>query len=150
TAIQTVQEITTELRPVLLDDFGLRAAIEWQAQEFQTRTGIGCTCTSNVENITLGKQLTTAIFRILQEALTNVVRHANATRVEIGFSENKGHLELKVIDNGKGIKKNEIASANSLGLLGMRERVLPFGGTIKIAGIPRKGTRLTVQIPLNR
>jgi PAS domain S-box-containing protein len=147
-AIQTVQEITTELRPVLLDDLGIRAAIEWQAQEFQTRTGIACTSTSNVENITLAQQLSTAIFRILQEALTNVVRHANATRVEIVFIENEAHLELDVIDNGKGIKEHEIESSKSLGLLGMRERVLPFGGTVKIAGIPRTGTRLTVQIPL--
>ena len=150
TAIQTVQEITTELRPGVLDDFGLRAAIEWQAQEFQSRTGIGCRCASNLESFTPAKQLSTAIFRILQEALTNVLRHSNATEVKIILNETNGHLELEVIDNGKGIKEIEITSSKSLGLLGMRERVLPFGGEVKIVGIPNRGTRLTVQIPLSR
>jgi PAS domain S-box-containing protein len=150
TAIGTVQDITSELRPGILDDFGLRTAIEWQGQKFQKLFGIKCNFTSNLDNISLSSEVSTAIFRILQEALTNVVRHANATEVEISLNENKRHLELEVIDNGKGIKESEITSSKSLGLLGMRERVLPFGGVVKIVGIPRKGTRLTVQIPLNK
>jgi PAS domain S-box-containing protein len=149
-AIATVQEITSELRPTLLDDFGLRTAIEWQVQKFQKIFSIKCNFTSNLHNISISSELSTAIFRILQEALTNVVRHANATEVEISLNETEGQLKLGVIDNGKGIKAHEITSSKSLGLLGMRERVLPFEGEVKIVGIPRKGTRLTVQIPLNR
>ena len=148
-AIGTVQEITSELRPGVLDDFGLRTAIEWQVQKFQKLFGIKCSFTSNFDDLSISSELSTAIFRILQEALTNVVRHANATEVEINLNATKGHLELEVTDNGKGIKEYESASSKSLGLLGMRERILPFGGVVTIVGIPRKGTRLTVQVPCN-
>ena len=149
-SIQTVQEISTELRPGVLDDLGLTAAIEWQAQEFQTQTGIRCRFTSNAEDITLDKVWSTAIFRILQEALTNVARHANATRVNISLREKAGSLILVVRDNGKGITETATFNPKSLGLLGMRERALFLGGEVKIRGTPGKGTKITVRIPLNR
>ncbi|MGH7900426.1 MAG: PAS domain S-box protein, partial [Thermodesulfobacteriota bacterium] len=147
-AVQTVQEISAELRPVVLDDLGLTAAIEWQAQEFQTRMGIRCRFTSSLENITLDKERSTAIFRILQETLTNVARHANATRVNISLKEKAGNLVLEVRDNGEGISKNAISNPKSLGLIGIRERAILLGGKVKISGSPGKGTTITVQIPL--
>jgi PAS domain S-box-containing protein len=150
TTIQMVREISTELRPGVLDDLGLTAAIEWQAQEFQTRMGIRCSFTSSLENIILDKERSTVIFRIFQEALTNVVRHANATRINVSLKEEADNLILEVRDNGEGIKESEISNAKSLGLLGMRERAILLGGEIKISGTPRKGTKVTVRIPLDK
>jgi PAS domain S-box-containing protein len=147
--IQRVREISTELRPGVLDDLGLTAAIEWQAQEFQTRAGIRCSFTSSPANITLDQDRSTAVFRILQETLTNVARHANATRVDIRLKENASNLILEVRDNGKGITEREISNSKSLGLLGMRERALFLGGEVNIRGTPGKGTSVRVQIPVN-
>jgi PAS domain S-box-containing protein len=146
-AIQMVREISAELRPGVLDDLGLVAAVEWQAQEFQTRMGIRCRFTSTLGNITLDKEQSTAIFRILQETLTNVARHANATRVNITLRKKAGNLILEVRDNGRGITESEISNPRSLGLLGMRERALLLGGDVEISGTPGKGTAVTVQIP---
>jgi len=150
TTIQTVREISTELRPGVLDDLGLTAAIEWQLQEFQTRTGIRCNFTSSPENITLDQDRSTAIFRIFQETLINVARHANATRVDISLKEEADNLILEVRDNGKGITESGISNSKSLGLLGMRERALFLGGEVKISGTPGKGTTITVRVPLKR
>jgi len=146
--IQTVQRILTELRPGLLDDLGLAAAVEWQAEEFQKRTGIKCEISSAPEDIILDQDRSTAIFRIFQETLTNVVRHANATRVKVSLKEKAGKSELKVKDNGRGITKEQISDNRSFGLIGIRERVYLFGGEVKISGIRNKGTTLTVSIPL--
>jgi PAS domain S-box-containing protein len=148
-AIQTVREISAELRPGVLDDFGLTAAIEWQTKQFQTKTGISYNFTSGPKNIILDKERSTAIFRIFQEALTNVVRHANATRINISLKEKADNIILTVRDNGEGIKESEISNANSLGLLGMRERAILLGGVIKISAAPGKGTKVTLRIPLD-
>ncbi len=148
--IQFSRKIISELRPGLLDDFGLAAAIEWQADEFQKRTGIQCEVTINPEDIILDKDLATAIFRIFQETLTNVARHANATRVEIGLEEKTDALELTVSDNGKGIKEEEISHPNAFGLIGIRERVYQFGGELNIRGIKAKGTTVTICVPLKK
>ncbi|MGE5445220.1 MAG: PAS domain S-box protein [Ignavibacteriales bacterium] len=144
---QAVQEISAELRPPVLDDLGLTAAIEWQTREFQTRMGIECRFISSPENITLDKEQSTAIFRILQETLINVARHANATRVDISLRKRADNVILEVRDNGKGITESEISNPHSLGLLGMRERALLLRGEIKISGTPGKGTAVTVRIP---
>lgn len=149
TTIQRVREISIELRPGVLDDLGLMAAIEWQAQEFQSSVGIRCSFTSSLGNVTLDQNQSTAIFRILQETLTNVARHANASRVDISLNENAGKLILEVRDNGKGITEREIFTSKSLGLLGMRERALLLGGEVRISGTPGKGTNVSVQIPVN-
>lgn len=148
--IQTVKRISTELRPGLLDDLGLSAAIEWQAEEFQHRTGIKCEVTINPKGIMFDKALSTAVFRIFQETLTNVARHANATRVKASLREKGGMLELKVRDNGKGITEKQISDPRSFGLIGIRERVRPWEGEVKILGIRNKGTTVTVIIPLNK
>jgi len=148
--IQTVQKISAELRPVLLDDFGLLPAIEWLAQDFEKRTKIKCRVRLACQTLDLDPDCSTAIFRISQEALTNVARHARATAVDIHLAEENGALLLKIGDNGRGIRENEINAPSSFGLIGMRERLRPFGGKLEIAGSPEKGTLLTVAVPLER
>ncbi len=146
--IQSVRRISTELRPGMLDDLGLVAAIEWQTQEFQARTGISCQFTSNLGDRKLDRELATAVFRIFQETLTNVARHAKATRVNIILRPKAHSLILTVRDNGKGITEREIADRKSLGILGMGERALLLGGEVAIMGLPGKGTTVTVEVPL--
>jgi len=150
TVIQTVKRISTDLRPGILDDLGLVAAMEWQVQEFQERTRINCELTAEGEDINLDRDLTTAVFRILQEALTNVARHANATRVAVSLKKRDGRLVLQVGDNGKGITEKQVAHPRSFGLIGMRERARSWNGSVEIDGIAGKGTRVTVSIPLKR
>jgi PAS domain S-box-containing protein len=148
--IQTVKRISTELRPGVLDDLGLTAAVEWQVQEFQDRTRIKCEFTAKDEDINIDRDLATGIFRIFQEALTNVARHANATKVKVSLKERDGQLLLQVRDNGKGITEGQIAHPKSFGLIGMRERARSWNGNVKIDGISGKGTIVTVSIPLNQ
>jgi len=146
-SIRTVQRISTELRPGMLDDLGLAAAMEWQAEEFQNRTGIKCELTFHPEDIILDQDRSTTIFRIFQETLTNVARHAKATSIKVSLKETMDKLVLKVRDNGKGITEKQISSPKSFGLMGMRERAAHFGGVFKINGVPRKGTTVEVKIP---
>jgi signal transduction histidine kinase len=149
--IRTVRRIATELRPGILDDLGLVAAIEWQANDFQSRTGIQCIVrTSLPEKSGLSAELNTAFFRIFQETLTNVIRHADALLVDVQLRKEPGHVVLEVRDNGRGITDTEISGAASLGLRGMRERAALLGGEVAIRGVPREGTTVTVWIPLGR
>ncbi|MEN3334600.1 MAG: hypothetical protein V7641_3965 [Blastocatellia bacterium] len=145
--IQQVRNISSQLRPSVLDDLGLAAAIEWLASEFQKRSGTRCKIIALAEDITLSPEKATAVFRIFQEIVTNIARHANATLVEIAMTESEGDLVLKVSDNGRGIKESENADSKSLGLLGMRERALVFGGRVDITGIEGQGTTVVVSIP---
>lgn len=145
--IQKVRNIATELRPAILDDLGLAAAIEWQTREFQNRTEIECRIISLHEDIRISSEKATAVFRIFQELLTNVARHAEATLVEIRMEKQNGEVILEVSDNGRGIKESEVTNTKSLGLLGMRERALVFGGQVHIARAEGKGTRVTISIP---
>jgi PAS domain S-box-containing protein len=145
--MQTVKRLSSELRPGLLDDLGLVTAMQWQAEEFGKRTWLKMKITFVPEEMTVERDLSTAIFRIFQELLTNIARHAKATRVEVSLKRKAGALELRVKDNGRGIRKSEIANSRSLGLIGIRERVLAFGGRVEIVGIPRRGTRIVVRLP---
>lgn len=147
-AIKTVRRIATELRPGILDDLGLMAALEWQASEFQQRTGIDCRLRSDLQEIRLNREGATAVFRIIQEILTNIARHSGATQVQIRIKEKEGNLLLEIKDNGRGISEEEISDPKSLGLLGMRERALLLGGETRISGTPHKGTQINVKIPL--
>ena len=145
--IQTVRRISSELRPGVLDHLGLAAALEWQANEFQNRTGIKCDVRAQVHE-PLDHNLSTTLFRIFQETLTNVIRHAGATEVTVRLREADGRLCLEVQDNGRGIERADISNNKSMGLLGMRERAALLGGFFKIGRIPRrKGTRVSVSIP---
>jgi len=149
--IQTVRRISSELRPGVLDHLGLVAAIEWQANEFQNRTGIKCDVRSRVPEPLADQELSTTFFRIFQETLTNVIRHAGATHVAVDLKEAEGRITLEVKDNGRGIARNEIFNSRSMGLLGMRERTELLGGVFHIGNVPRqKGTRVRVSIPLKR
>jgi signal transduction histidine kinase len=148
--IQTVRRIATELRPGILDSLGLVAALEWQANEFQSRTGIPCHVVASVDDSQLQQQFATVFFRIYQETLTNIIRHAKATRVDVRLAEEAGALILMVQDNGRGISEEEIANTRSIGLVGMRERAMLIGGEITLQGAPGKGTRMTLRVPLNR
>jgi signal transduction histidine kinase len=141
--------LATELRPGILDDFGLLAAIEWQAQEFEKRSGIECVLTAETDHIDLEGDRATAVFRIFQETLTNVARHAQATRVDVRLTEMAGCLLLQVHDNGRGISAHEADGRGSLGLLGMRERVHLLAGVLEIQGEAGRGTRVLVKIPLH-
>jgi len=147
--IQMVRRIATELRPGVLDHLGLAAALEWQANEFQTRTGIKCDVRIHLRERNLSPDLNTTLFRIFQETLTNIIRHAGATRVEVELREAAGRIILEVKDNGRGISDEEISNTQSMGLLGMRERAALLGGTFEIGPGPRdKGTKVAASIPL--
>jgi signal transduction histidine kinase len=145
--IQSVRRISTELRPGILDDLGLVAAVEWAAQEFEARTGTKCRLDLPQDDIAIDRELATALFRILQETLTNVARHANATQVNIRLAKEDAVLTLEVRDNGKGISEEELSAGRSLGILGMRERALLLEGELAISGASGKGTPVRVRIP---
>jgi signal transduction histidine kinase len=145
--IQSVRRISTELRPGILDDLGLVAAVEWAAEEFQTRTGTKCRIDLPQDDIAIDPEKATAIFRIFQETLTNIARHAHASEVKARLTIENGDLTLEVHDNGRGIPEGELQKAEALGILGMRERALLFGGELTIAGVPGKGTAVRVRIP---
>jgi len=146
--IQTVRRIATELRPSILDDLGLVAAIEWQTNDFQNRTGIRCSVSCRVPEILWDHDFTTVFFRIFQETLTNIIRHANATRVAVRLEQENGSLILEIEDNGRGITEKEIANTRSIGLIGMRERAALVGGDVSFRGGPGIGTTVRVKIPL--
>jgi signal transduction histidine kinase len=126
----------------------LLTAIEWQAKQFESRSGVICKIDSLIDDLQLNREQSTAIFRMLQEALTNVLRHAQASKVNIVVEEVDGELVLEVRDNGRGIKEDEIAGSQSLGLIGMRERAHLLGGTIEITGVALRGTVLTLRLPI--
>jgi PAS domain S-box-containing protein len=145
--VHGVRRTATDLRPVVLDDLGLQAAVEWQAREFEARTGIRCEVAVATAVACPDRDVATALFRIVQEALTNVARHANASRVRVTLASDAHGLRLAVADDGRGITEAEHSGSRSLGLLGMRERARLFGGRIDIAGSPHGGTTVTATIP---
>ncbi|MFB3895166.1 MAG: PAS domain S-box protein [bacterium] len=146
--IKTVKRITSELRPGLLDDLGLPAALDWQANEFTRHSGIPSKVTIIPAGITLNRETTTGLFRIFQETLTNIARHAHATRVTVSLVKKRTRIVLTIKDNGKGITQKQINSIQSLGLIGIRERVGYLEGTVEFKGIKGKGTTVIVQIPI--
>lgn len=150
TSIDSVHRISTELRPILLDDLGLIAAMEWQIQQFQSRTGVRCEARLDCEDSAVEKDLATTVFRIFQETLTNITRHANATSMKVRLSQKGGQLLLCVSDNGKGIMPEQVNDPQSFGIMGIRERVNLWGGSVSITGKPHKGTAIKVRIPMHR
>jgi signal transduction histidine kinase len=150
TTINTVRRIASELRPGLLDDLGLVAAIEWQVQQFESRTGIHCHWTTKASEteVELNREKATAVFRILQEILTNVLRHARASNLYIKLSDTREYFEMEVRDDGQGITESQRINSRSLGLLGMKERALLVGGEVNISGQEGVGTTVTVRVPL--
>jgi PAS domain S-box-containing protein len=149
TTINTVRRISSELRPGVLDDLGLVAAIEWQVEQFQSRSGIKCHWTNNAKEIELSREKATAVFRILQEILTNVLRHSQATNLYVKLGRIKHCFELEVRDDGRGITESQIVNSRSLGLLGMKERALLVGGEVRVTGKEGAGTTVVVRVPLD-
>ena len=147
-AIRTVRRISTDLRPGGLDHLGLSAAIEWHAAEFSRRTNISCEFVSSPEDIVLDEASSITVFRIFQEALTNVARHAGATRVCACLEMKDGKLTLNIQDDGRGITEAEMYDSQSFGLIGIRERVRAFKGDLRISGVPNGGTLVDVSLPL--
>src|SRR5574340_70041 len=146
--IQSVRAIATALRPSVLDELGLAAALDWQTRDFEKRTGIRCEWSMPSVPIPIGPDQATAVFRIYQEILTNVVRHAQASTIQIHLDISANWLVLAVSDNGLGIPASALAHTNSLGLLGMRERATQWGGDLSIQGTTGKGTTVTVRLPV--
>jgi PAS domain S-box-containing protein len=148
TTITTVRRIAAELRPGVLDDLGLVAAIEWQIEQFQSRSGLKCHWTNNAKEIELDREKATAVFRILQEILTNVLRHAGATNVYVKLGRTKHYFEVEVKDDGRGITESQRLNSRSLGLLGMKERALLVGGDVRVTGKEGAGTTVVVRVPV--
>ena len=144
---ERVRKLCTELRPPILDDLGLVSAIVWQAGEFQERTKIRCHAKGLGEFI-VPRDHATALFRIFQEILTNVARHARAANVTVSLKKDGPRIVLAVKDDGKGIRAEDLKGAKSFGLLGMKERAALLEGNVEIAGMPGKGTAVIVTLPL--
>jgi len=144
----TVRRISAELRPAVLVDLGLTAAIEWLVEQLTAHAGISCELDAALELVDMSRETALAVFRIIQEALTNVMRHSKATRVNITAHEEDGVLVVSVKDNGRGIPEPESDTSSSLGLLGMRERAYLVGGTVHIEGSRGMGTTVTVKVPV--
>jgi len=145
--VQAVRRISSELRPRLLDDLGLSAALEWQAREFEQRAGVACRIRSEPDDIVLDSARSTALFRIFQETLTNVARHARASHVNVVLTHFGETVEMTVTDDGRGIRAEEVSDGRSLGIVGMRERVRSLGGQLDIAGRRGRGTCVRVSLP---
>ena len=147
-AVDAVQRIISELRPTLLDDLGLEDALTWYIDDYCSRTGLDCRYSIALGGPTIPGELATPIYRIVQESLHNVYRHAGATSAKVSLINDEARLRLTVEDNGKGIKPVDLRKSGSFGLLGMRERVFALGGSFDIKGVPGKGTKLSISLPL--
>ncbi len=147
--INKVRKIATDLRPGVLDDLGLEAAMEWHLEHFEEQSGISCTLKTKSIASHYNKDINTSIYRIFQEALTNVMRHSEATKVEIKLYEKNEHLILEILDNGKGITETEKNNNLSLGISGMKERAIMLNGDFLLKKRKERGTQLIVSIPLN-
>jgi signal transduction histidine kinase len=144
--IFTVRKLSSSLRPGILDDLGLTAAIEWQTEEFRKRTGYACQVScAEIGDLTEDKSVT--LFRILQESLTNIIKHAEASSVAVSLARKTGHIEMIIRDNGKGLCSGDLRTKGSYGIIGMRERVKLFNGSLSIDGKEGAGTTITVVIP---
>ncbi|MBC8052358.1 MAG: PAS domain S-box protein [Sphingobacteriaceae bacterium] len=145
--VKTVRRISSDLRPGILDDLGLVAALEWQSSEFEKRTGIVCNFESDFEELQLEPNLSTGIFRIYQETLTNVARHANASTLSTRINHTDTYFSLTVTDNGSGFDVGEIKNKRTFGITGMRERAIMFGAELSIASTPKRGTSVSLKLP---
>jgi signal transduction histidine kinase len=147
--VSATRRISADLRPLMLDDLGLIDAANWLVEDFAKRSGIACRMEisgNDVENVS--KSVSTAVYRAIQESLTNVARHSGAKSAWVAFAAQDGWIYLEVEDDGRGFAPEDLAKARSLGLKGMRERITYLGGSLEIARAPRGGTRLRLRVPL--
>ncbi len=150
-AIETVRRVITDLRPSVLDQLGVWAALEWYTERVQKMSGLRCQCAIDdaLVDFEIDTELSTMLFRVVQEALTNVVRHADASEVTVAVRLQSGLIVLEIVDNGKGIDTERLLNRESMGLLGMYERTRHFGGELKISGIPGKGTSVVLRLSVD-
>jgi signal transduction histidine kinase len=148
--VKTVRRIATELRPSILDDLGLVAAMEWQSSELEKRFEISCKFTSNLPVVNVHTDMATGLFRIYQECLTNVIRHAEATEVNAFLEAQPDQVVLTITDNGKGFDPADIVNKKTLGLLGMKERASLMGGEYSIESVPGDGASIIITVPLKK
>ena len=146
--VQAVRRIASDLRPSILDHFGLAAALKWQAEEWERNTGISCMLDIIDPDVKLNLERRTAMFRVFQESLTNIARHAEADQVNVLLYPDHDEVVLKVSDDGHGISPEALLPGKSLGLLGMRERIREVAGDLDISGQPGQGTTVTIRVPL--
>ncbi len=146
--ISNMRELVRKLRPEVLDNLGLLAALQWQLQEWQKRSGVNCTFASDLERLEVDETCAIAVFRIFQETLTNIARHAQAGTVRARLTKNGEAAALEIADDGIGIPAEKLEYSNTFGILGMRERAALFGGSVKITSAPSKGTTVTISIPI--
>ncbi|MEK7708234.1 MAG: ATP-binding protein, partial [Pseudomonadota bacterium] len=148
-AIETARRVSINLRPNVLDNLGLYGAIEWQIREFEQRTNIRCELESTISNLSLSnKHSETSIFRVIQEVFINIVRHSQASRVDIELSEDEDDILITIKDNGVGITESQMLNPESFGIIGMNERTQQIGGKLEISGVPSQGSVVTLKIPL--
>jgi PAS domain S-box-containing protein len=145
--VKTVRRISSELRPSLLDDMGLVAAMEWHLKEFENRSALKVRFTTPEKELSLPDAVKTGLFRIFQESLTNVARHADAKKIEISLQPKNGNIILSIRDDGRGFEKEKVAGKKTLGILGMKERSFMMGGSYEITSTPGKGTFVVVSVP---
>jgi PAS domain S-box-containing protein len=146
--VAAARRISADLRPLMLDDLGLAAATDWLVQNFSQRTGVACTLEAEEEDLDLQDPYATAVFRVLQESLTNIARHAGATKVFVRVERRDGRIALEVRDNGRGFSTTDPAKPGSYGLLGLRERASLLGGDVSVDSVPGKGTTMRMSLPL--
>lgn len=147
-SVRSIRRIAADLRPSVLDELGIAAAIEWQAEAFTGQTGIQCSLSADRSRLELDKEAETALFRILQESLTNILRHAQAKRVDVLLASDDVSVTLEIHDDGCGISEETLSGSAGLGILGMRERALSVGGSLEIGLHPEGGTRVRVTLPV--
>jgi PAS domain S-box-containing protein len=145
--IKNIRRVSAELRPNGLDYLGLIPSIEWQIEEYRKRTELQCELTTNVTSINFKPEINSSIFRIFQEAFTNIIRHSGATKVTINILEETDILQIEISDNGIGINEALLSNDHSLGIIGMKERTLQFNGQLYIEKVSEGGTKLTLIIP---
>ncbi|MBZ0167387.1 MAG: response regulator, partial [Candidatus Omnitrophica bacterium] len=148
--IKTVQRICSQLRPGILDDLGLVAALEWLSEDFENRSEISCQIQVEFDDQDLEDKYATTIFRVYQETLTNILRHANASQIRVQLTTSGQEIRFEVRDNGTGIAPEALTRADAFGLIGMRERVGAVNGELAITGAPNQGTTVTVRLPLEK
>ena len=147
--IKSVRKISSELRPGVLDDLGLVAALDWQSREFEKRYGVACLFVTKVGDHLFDRSINTGVFRIYQESLTNIARHAKATEVKCTIQFENSNLILTVIDNGSGFRQQQSEQKRTLGIIGMRERAIMLGGELKIKSEVGVGTKISLRVPLH-
>jgi signal transduction histidine kinase len=150
TTIKSVQRIAMDLRPPILDAFGLCEAIAWQAKEYEKRFSLKFDLNCLQSHLELNEDLKTTFFRVFQESITNVVRHAEASKVNVSMDHQNDQLVMKIGDNGKGIQKDQVEGSSSLGLIGIRERIRYWDGEVFFHGAPEKGTTVEIRIPVSK